>query len=78
MHKNEAAALNTLGRNTLIPLPAVYFTVDANDDIPMDFIVEEYVSGTDCFTAFGKLFKSKEKNNNLPITLLKPWLIGTV
>ena len=71
MHKNEAAALNTLRQNTLIHLPAVYFTVDANDDIPMDFIVEEYVSGTDCFTDFRKLFKSKKKKQQFADSIVE-------
>lgn len=61
MHKNESAALNVLSRDTLIHIPCVYFTFDANDDIPMDFIVEEYISGTDCFTDFKKLFVGKRK-----------------
>lgn len=61
MHKNEANALNTLGKDTLIHIPVVYFTYDANEDIPMDFIVEEYVEGTDCFTDFKKLFVNKRK-----------------
>lgn len=61
MHKSEAAALKVLGGDTLIHIPDVYFTFDSNDSVPVDFIVEEYVSGTDCFTDFKKLFASKQK-----------------
>ena len=59
MHISEANVLNLLGNDTLIHIPTVYFTVDAGDEIPMDFIVEEYVNGTDCFTDFKKLFLTK-------------------
>lgn len=61
MHKSEANALKVLGADTLIHIPEVYFTFDASDDIPMDFIVEEYVDGTDCFIDFRKLFVGKRK-----------------
>lgn len=61
MHLNESAALKALSDDTLIHIPDVYFTFDATDDIPMDFIVEEFVEGTDCFTDFSKLFCSKRK-----------------
>lgn len=71
MYKSEANALKTLGKNSLIHLPIVYFTVDASDDIPMDFIVEEYVSGTDCFTDFRKLFKSKRKKQQFADSIVE-------
>lgn len=71
MHRSEANALNVLGKSTLIHLPIVYFTVDASDDIPMDFIVEEYVSGTDCFTDFRKLFKSKQKKQQFADSIVE-------
>ncbi len=61
MHQSEATALRTLGADSLIHIPKVYFTVDASDDMPMDFIVEEYIAGTDCFTDFKKLFVCKRK-----------------
>lgn len=61
VHLSEANALRLLGSASLIHIPQVYFTVDATDDIPMDFIVEEFVVGTDCFTDFSKLFLSKGK-----------------
>lgn len=71
MHKGEANALKVLGESTLIHVPVVYFTFDANDDIPMDFIVEEYVSGTDCFSDFRKLFKSKRKKQRFADNVVK-------
>lgn len=61
MHKNEANALKTLGADTLIHIPKVYFTFNATDEVPMDFIVEEFIAGTDCFTDFKKLFLGKQK-----------------
>ncbi len=61
MYRSEANALRTLGYDTLIHIPTVYFTFEANDDIPMDFIVEEFIEGTDCFTDFKKIFLSKRK-----------------
>ena len=61
MYRCEANALRTLGDDTLIHIPTVYFTFEANDDIPMDFIVEEFIEGTDCFTDFKKIFLSKRK-----------------
>lgn len=61
MHKNEAAALRKLGESSTVNIPEVYFTFDADGDIPMDFICEEFVEGKDCFTDFSKLFLSEEK-----------------
>lgn len=61
MYKCEANALRTLGDDTLIHIPTVYFTFEANDDVPMDFIVEEFIEETDCFTDFRKIFLSKRK-----------------
>lgn len=61
MYRCEANALRTLGDDTLIHIPMVYFTFEANNDIPMDFIVEEFIEGTDCFTDFKKIFLSKRK-----------------
>ena len=76
MHISEANALNLLGNDTLIHIPTVYFTVDAGDEIPMDFIVEEYVNGTDCFTDFKKLFltkRTKQKFANNIVDALAHW-----
>lgn len=61
MSKNEVNALKTLGSDTLIHIPEVYFTFDATDDIPIDFIGEEFIEGSDCFTDYSKLFKGKSK-----------------
>lgn len=61
MHLSEAAALKALGDNPVIHIPDVYFIFNAADDVPMDFIAEEYIDGTDCFTDFSKLFCGKNK-----------------
>lgn len=61
MHLSEANALRTLGKDSLIHIPKVYFTVDSDNQIPIDLIVEEFIEGTDCFTDFSKLFLSKSK-----------------
>ncbi len=61
MQHNESAALKKLAESSLVHIPKVYFTFDATDEIPMDFIIEEFVNGTDCFTDFSKLFLSKKR-----------------
>ena len=61
MQHNESAALKKLAESSLVHIPEVYFTFDATDEIPMDFIIEEFVNGTDCFTDFSKLFLSKKR-----------------
>jgi fructosamine-3-kinase len=61
MHLDEINAMKMLGNNSLIHIPDIYFKYDATDDIPMDFIVEEFIDGTDCFTDYSKLFLSKKK-----------------
>lgn len=61
MCQSEAKALKALGNDTLVHIPAVYFTYDASDKIPLDFLAEEFVEGTDCFTDFSKLFADKNK-----------------
>lgn len=65
MHLSEAAALKALGDNPVIHIPDVYFIFNAADDVPMDFIAEEYIDGTDCFTDFSKLFCGKNKKKAL-------------
>lgn len=64
MYADEANALKKLAQNSVLHVPEVYYTVDAGDTIPADFIVEEFIEGTNCFTDFKKLFcsrKNKEK-----------------
>lgn len=61
MQHNESNALKKLAERSLVHIPEVYFTFDATDEIPMDFIIEEFVNGTDCFTDFSKLFLSKKR-----------------
>lgn len=59
--RREAAELRFLGADTLVKVPEVYFTFDATEDLPMDFIGMERVDGTDCFTDFKKLLCSKKE-----------------
>lgn len=61
MCEREALELTTLGKNSLIKIPRVYFTYLAADKIPIDFICMEFVEGKDCFTNFALLFKSSKK-----------------
>lgn len=60
MHLTEAHDLSLLSEGSLVKVPKVYFTFDATDDIPMDFLCMEYINGKDCFTDFTLLFKSKK------------------
>ena len=61
IYTQEAAALRLLREDTLLPVPEVYFTFGASDDVPMDFICMELMPGTDCFTDFKKLLRSKKE-----------------
>lgn len=76
MHADESNALKKLAQNSILHIPKVYHTVDANDTVPMDFIIEELIEGTDCFTDFKKLFcsrKNKEKFANAVADALANW-----
>jgi hypothetical protein len=42
-------------------VPEVYFTFEAADSVPMDFICMQDMPGTDCFTDFKKLLCSKKQ-----------------
>lgn len=55
----EALELETLGRDSLIPVPQVLFVQEATDAVPIDFLCMEHMPGTDCFTDIKKLFLSK-------------------
>ena len=57
----EAAELSLLGQDSLIHVPEVYFTFAATEEIPVDFICMERVDGTDCFTDFAKLLRTKKE-----------------
>lgn len=56
----EAEELALLGSDSIIKVPEVYFTYTASEEIPVDFICMERVSGTDCFTDFSKLLSSRK------------------
>ncbi len=56
----EADELALLGADSLIKIPKVYFTFSATAEIPIDFICMECAEGTDCFTDFTKLLRSKK------------------
>lgn len=60
MCAREAMELTTLGKNSQIKIPKVYFTHFADDKIPIDFICMEFADGKDCFTNFKHLFKSRK------------------
>ncbi len=65
----ESNALKKLAENSTIHIPEVYFTFEATNSIPMDFLVEEFIDGTDCFTDFSKLFLSKRKKEKFADTI---------
>ena len=50
MCEREALELKTLGKDSIIKIPKVYFTYLADSEIKIDFICMEFVEGTDCFT----------------------------
>lgn len=60
MHVAEARDLTLLRDGCPVVVPKVYFTYDATNEIPMDFICMDYIEGKDCFTNFSLLFKSKK------------------
>ena len=62
--EREARELALLGEDSLVRIPKVYFTFSANNEIPVDFICMEFVSGTDCFTDFKKLLCSKREKEH--------------
>lgn len=61
MCKREAKELAVLSDGSDIKMPKVYFTFLKNEEIPIDFICMEFIQGTDCFTDFKKLFKSRKR-----------------
>lgn len=64
MHLNEARDLSLLRKNCPIPVPNVYFTYDADENIPVDFICMEFMNGKDTLSAFNPIklaFVSKNR-----------------
>ena len=60
MCEQEAHAIMLLGENSLIPMPRVLFMSLSNDDIPLDFICEEFVEGKNCLSPILTIFSSKQ------------------
>lgn len=48
MCEQEANAIKMLSLDSPIPLPEIYFTYPCDDEIPLDFICEEYMEGDNC------------------------------
>ena len=63
--EREANELTLLGSDSLVKIPKVYFTFLATPEIPIDFIGMEFVEGTNCFTDFAKLLKSKKTKESV-------------
>ena len=61
MNKREANDTTLLGDGCPIKMPGIYFTFDADNDIPVDFICMEFIKGKDTFTNHFLLLKSKNK-----------------
>lgn len=64
MCENEARDLALLRDACPIAVPKVYFTYSGTEDIPMDFICMEYMSGKDVLTSFNPIklcFVSKDR-----------------
>ena len=72
----EALELETLGRDSLIAVPNVFFVQEATEKAPIDFLCMEYMTGTDCFTDFKKLLlskKTKAKFADEVTTIIRHW-----
>lgn len=59
MCQQEAQAIMLLGEDSLIPMPKVLFTALSNNEIPIDFICEEFVKGRNCLSPLLTIFSSK-------------------
>lgn len=45
MAERESTQLNTLSKHSIVKIPAVYYTHDADEFIPNDVLIMEYISG---------------------------------
>jgi len=57
----EASELRLLAQSSAVKVPKVYFTAAETPEIPIDFLCMERVDGTNCFTDFFKLLRSRSK-----------------
>lgn len=76
----EAMQLETLGQDSLIAVPGVYFVHKADETVPIDFLCMEHMPGTDCFTDFKKLLlskKTKERFADEVTTAIRHWHLIT-
>ncbi|MGN0539510.1 MAG: fructosamine kinase family protein [Candidatus Fimenecus sp.] len=60
MCEQEAHAITLLGEDSLIPMPKVLFISLSNEEIPLDFICEEFVEGKNCLSPALTIFSSKK------------------
>ncbi len=60
MCEQEANAIKLLGEDSLIPMPKILFTCLSNENIPLDFICEEFVDGSNCTSPLLSVFSSKK------------------
>lgn len=78
MHISEAESIRLLSGNKLARMPEIYGVFGATQEIPVDMIFMEFMSGTDCFTDFKKFFKSRTKKDefaNSIAEILNGWHI---
>lgn len=52
MHISEAESIRLLSENKLARMPEIYGVFGATQEIPVDMIFMDFMSGTDCFTDF--------------------------
>jgi fructosamine-3-kinase len=72
----EADELSLLGADSLVPVPRVYFTFFATQEIPLDFIGMEKMNGTNCFTDWRKLLlpkRTKARFADEVTTFIRHW-----
>lgn len=63
MHISEAESIKLLSANNLVKMPEIYGVFSATQEIPVDIVLMEFMSGTDCFTDFKKFLKSRRKKD---------------
>lgn len=79
MCESESRDLALLRDGCPLPVPKLYFTYNATEDIPMDFICMEYMEGKDAFSAFNPIklcFVSKERKRKFAdniVTAMGAW-----
>lgn len=64
MHQKEAFDLNALRKACPLKVPQVYHVHSKTDNIPVDMIIMEYITGHDAFTSPFLLLKPKKKKQH--------------